>query len=982
MKLARTAFTLAILAVLTAAAWHVRVVRAQATSCVGYTGAVSSQCQLTASATDPEGDQIYYVFSWGDGTADTRMPGSGFVASGTAQTATHTWNTAGSFTVRVYAYDEANHQSVSSDPVLVNIASLTLSTSLTSTSHGAAVWTNDAGFDYTTFCQAASGYSLSFCRTQVSENNGTWANVPGGNPSTTGMGNITYSGTYTMATAGSGYRFRSRADDTDSGSTTVTSTLIPSSGQIQFDNQNPVALASSPLANQSGPFSVSVTLEDYPNPGTGPNSGVTTWDVQYSTNGGTNWSNCKLGVSYLTTSFTFGSGCDSPVTLQPDTTYCFQARARDGVTHPSSPNQGGYFFNSGTMCTPYQVGSPPIAPNTPSPATGSVAAASTGLTWKGGDPDTGDVLTYRVYISQPNQALSVPADLDGTITNQLPDPNATVNYGPPQNRTFVAGQVYQWQVAAVDSTSKTTSGPVWTFTVNTLPTIISADISPNPVDRIGTITWSVSDPNATQSLSFGLYYGPVQGSTTGATSIASGLSPAAYCTGAPNNWNCAFDWDASCTLEAAGQYVVVTVNDGAQTATGGDTDTFAIVHTRTLYYPGPNDTTYATADDGDSATFPIESGSIETSSAYIRFRGACSTTDNPSADANAAGNPATYGGSLSPGVNSPDITLNDLLPGVDNAVGFAVEGCGTTQYRIRYNLVTACGQPYVGVEEGSIYSGGNIRATYSPPEGSFNATYLILGGGTSAQPRVIENFIAEPGPPGLTTVNPTFGQILYPQASESQQPQVGAFDYYGLTHRLSGSEVQDGQTNSYGHTVQVTTGNATLNGVLGGNSAELGGQVYYVKGNLTVDQPAQFLNAAAASGSGAGLFVVDGNLTIQSDITYQAAPISGSAIRTLASAGWLVRGNVTVAGGVGQIVGAFYVAGTSSGGGSFNSGSSPTQLNVFGAVIAKQLLLNRTYSAAGQPSERVVADGRILLNTPPGFANILQSLPTWQFRTP
>ena len=92
-------------------------------------------------------------------------------------------------------------------------------------------------------------------------------------------------------------------------------------------------------------------------------------------------------------------------------------------------------------------------------------------------------------------------------------------------------------------------------------------------------------------------------------------------------------------------------------------------------------------------------------------------------------------------------------------------------------------------------------------------------------------------------------------------------------------------------------------------------------------------------------------------------------------------GNVTINPSVSQIVGAFFVAGA-AGGGIFSTGAGPQQLTIFGAVIAKQLQLQRTASAGGGASERVVADGRVLLNTPPGFVDILSTLPTWQFRTP
>jgi hypothetical protein len=54
----------------------------------------------TTSATDPDGDTIQYIFCWGDATETT-----GFYPSGAVVTASHSWNNAGFFDVRVIAVD-------------------------------------------------------------------------------------------------------------------------------------------------------------------------------------------------------------------------------------------------------------------------------------------------------------------------------------------------------------------------------------------------------------------------------------------------------------------------------------------------------------------------------------------------------------------------------------------------------------------------------------------------------------------------------------------------------------------------------------------------------------------------------------------------------------------------------------------------------------------------------------------------------------
>jgi hypothetical protein len=63
----------------------------------GVTGTTYS---YTTSATDPDGDTIQYIFCWVDETITT-----GFYPSGAVVTASHSWNNAGVFDVRVIAVD-------------------------------------------------------------------------------------------------------------------------------------------------------------------------------------------------------------------------------------------------------------------------------------------------------------------------------------------------------------------------------------------------------------------------------------------------------------------------------------------------------------------------------------------------------------------------------------------------------------------------------------------------------------------------------------------------------------------------------------------------------------------------------------------------------------------------------------------------------------------------------------------------------------
>jgi hypothetical protein len=72
---------------------------------------------FSTSATDPESNQIYYCFSWGDGTVDWVGP----YASGETVEASHAWNEPGSYSVMVKAQDEFGVQSDWSDDTLITI---------------------------------------------------------------------------------------------------------------------------------------------------------------------------------------------------------------------------------------------------------------------------------------------------------------------------------------------------------------------------------------------------------------------------------------------------------------------------------------------------------------------------------------------------------------------------------------------------------------------------------------------------------------------------------------------------------------------------------------------------------------------------------------------------------------------------------------------------------------------------------------------
>ena len=83
-------------------------------------GIAGIQYTFSANTTDPNGDDVYYMFDWGDGTNTTWL---GPYPSGSTATANHSWN-AGIYNVRVKARDGSGAESNWSLPIGITISSM------------------------------------------------------------------------------------------------------------------------------------------------------------------------------------------------------------------------------------------------------------------------------------------------------------------------------------------------------------------------------------------------------------------------------------------------------------------------------------------------------------------------------------------------------------------------------------------------------------------------------------------------------------------------------------------------------------------------------------------------------------------------------------------------------------------------------------------------------------------------------------------
>lgn len=98
---------------------------------------------------------------------------------------------------------------------------------------------------------------------------------------------------------------------------------------------------------------------------------------------------------------------------------------------------------------------PPYEPNTPNPIDGAInVSINADLSWIGGDPDSGDTVTYDVYFD----TSSPPPKVTNNQTDNTYDPSAM-----NMNTT------YYWKIVAWDDQGESAEGQIWCFTTASIP---------------------------------------------------------------------------------------------------------------------------------------------------------------------------------------------------------------------------------------------------------------------------------------------------------------------------------------------------------------------------------------------------------------------------------------------------------------------------------------------------------------------------------
>ena len=175
-----------------------------------------------------------------------------------------------------------------------------------------------------------------------------------------------------------------------------------------------------------------------------PDGDPVTYDVYF----GTSSPPVQVAANQSASSYTPGS-------LEYMTTYYWMIVSWDDLGLSTPGDQ--WLFT-----TQSEPNNPPYPPSDPSPIDGAIDVdIHTMLSWVGGDPDPGDIVTYDVYFG----TSSSPPQLIGNQTDSSYQPS-----------TLQENTTYYWRIVAWDAQQSSSAGPLWSFTSEIL-----GDITPPAV---------------------------------------------------------------------------------------------------------------------------------------------------------------------------------------------------------------------------------------------------------------------------------------------------------------------------------------------------------------------------------------------------------------------------------------------------------------------------------------------------------------------
>ncbi len=154
--------------------------------------------------------------------------------------------------------------------------------------------------------------------------------------------------------------------------------------------------------------------------------------------------------------------------------------AQGGTPHCCGDDANEYLISSSRFCTGYSgpakccnnvndyinasgncvsscpsPNNPPYVPSNPSPTNGATCISrNPTLSWTGGDPDSGDSITYTIYFCSGSGCEPTYLTSTANTSHSL--------------SSLGLDTLYRWQIVADDGQYQT-AGPIWSFTVNEIP---------------------------------------------------------------------------------------------------------------------------------------------------------------------------------------------------------------------------------------------------------------------------------------------------------------------------------------------------------------------------------------------------------------------------------------------------------------------------------------------------------------------------------
>jgi hypothetical protein len=208
---------------------------------------------------------------------------------------------------------------------------------------------------------------------------------------------------------------------------------------------------------------------------------IVTYDVYFGT---TTPPTTKISANHSSASY-------DPGTMSYNTKYYWKIVAWDN--HGASTAGPIWDF---TTC----INGPPYIPSNPDPANGTTdVPVNSDLSWTGGDPNSGDIVTYDVYFGITSPPPSVAYSQSATT------------YDPG---TMLSFTTYYWKIVAWDNHGASTEGPIWHFTTlyvpNNPPYTPYDPIPSNHATDVNINTdlgWTGGDPDPYDTVTYSVYFG-------------------------------------------------------------------------------------------------------------------------------------------------------------------------------------------------------------------------------------------------------------------------------------------------------------------------------------------------------------------------------------------------------------------------------------------------------------------------------------------